>query len=202
MIIKIDPERMLSLLNSEAMLVALERGGVDNWEWYGESLNDFEEITSLSEFNLDFDLRYRQGDTVYYNNTSCDFVTYLSKTFAVVEIELEPDFDIDTSNHCAGCMIGDSDNKIQCKCDEVQGVIEDIEHNTPPTYIPLVVQVDKLYDRPVLVQKHEEEISKLLKKNEEVRESTKQLLIKKVELEAELTKLNKLRDEINNLNNI
>lgn len=30
-----------SLLDSEAMLTALEDGGVDNWQWYGESLRDY-----------------------------------------------------------------------------------------------------------------------------------------------------------------
>ena len=30
-----------SLENRDAILCALEAGGVDNWEWYGESIKDF-----------------------------------------------------------------------------------------------------------------------------------------------------------------
>lgn len=29
------------LLHDSLKLMALENGGVDNWEWYGDSLNDF-----------------------------------------------------------------------------------------------------------------------------------------------------------------
>lgn len=36
--IKISAERYLSLLTSEEILCRLNNGGVDNWEWYGESL--------------------------------------------------------------------------------------------------------------------------------------------------------------------
>lgn len=30
-----------SLVRSSRMLAALEAGGVDNWEWYSESLSEF-----------------------------------------------------------------------------------------------------------------------------------------------------------------
>lgn len=29
------------LIHDSLKLMALENGGVDNWEWYGDSLNDF-----------------------------------------------------------------------------------------------------------------------------------------------------------------
>ena len=32
---------LLELLEAQYRLAALERGGVDNWQWYGESLSDF-----------------------------------------------------------------------------------------------------------------------------------------------------------------
>jgi len=35
---KIDPKRLKELERSEAKLNALEAGGVDNWEWYGDAL--------------------------------------------------------------------------------------------------------------------------------------------------------------------
>ena len=37
----IEESRLKQLLESEARLDALEWGGVDNWEWYGESLNQY-----------------------------------------------------------------------------------------------------------------------------------------------------------------
>ena len=32
---------LLELLEAQYRLAALERGGVDNWSWYGEALGDF-----------------------------------------------------------------------------------------------------------------------------------------------------------------
>lgn len=37
----IEESRLKQLLESEARLDALEWGGVDNWEWYGESLSQY-----------------------------------------------------------------------------------------------------------------------------------------------------------------
>lgn len=37
--VTITKEEYLRLRNSELRLDRLEAGGVDNWEWYGESLN-------------------------------------------------------------------------------------------------------------------------------------------------------------------
>lgn len=37
----VSKEELLDLLESYYRLAALESGGVDNWDWYGASLNDF-----------------------------------------------------------------------------------------------------------------------------------------------------------------
>ena len=37
----ISEKRLLQLLEAEARLDALEYGGVDNWEWYSDSLGDY-----------------------------------------------------------------------------------------------------------------------------------------------------------------
>lgn len=42
--ITIDHERYIELLEAEAELVALHAGGVDNWEWYDDSLENLKEI--------------------------------------------------------------------------------------------------------------------------------------------------------------
>lgn len=33
--------QLRELIHDSLKLMALENGGVDNWEWYGDSLNDF-----------------------------------------------------------------------------------------------------------------------------------------------------------------
>lgn len=38
---EISDDRLKELEDKEERLDALERGGVDNWEWYGESLSDY-----------------------------------------------------------------------------------------------------------------------------------------------------------------
>lgn len=40
----IEEEELLQLLNDSEMLAALESGGVDNWEWYGDCLDNFKEL--------------------------------------------------------------------------------------------------------------------------------------------------------------
>lgn len=37
----INQKRLKELLAAEAKLYALENGGVDNWSWYSESINDY-----------------------------------------------------------------------------------------------------------------------------------------------------------------
>lgn len=202
MYINISAKELLALYNAQAKLQALESGGVDNWEWYSESIDSCQEITKLPEMGLNWEIKYNAGDRVFYNNTSCEFVAYVSKKFAVVEIELKPDFDIDTSNHCEGCLIGDSDNKIQCRCEDVENLLEDIESNTTATFIPIIVQVKKLHDKPILIQKHEEEVEKLEQHKETVRTSTKELLLKKVALAAEIQKLEEQKQGFEELDNI
>jgi len=39
--VEITEKEYKSLLRDSAILRALEAGGVDNWEWYGESLSSF-----------------------------------------------------------------------------------------------------------------------------------------------------------------
>ena len=36
----IDEEKLRELIKHEATLAALEGGGVDNWDWYGDSIKD------------------------------------------------------------------------------------------------------------------------------------------------------------------
>lgn len=53
----IPKNKFANLLRDSDKLYRLECGGVDNWEWYGESLNDdedssYEEIQDMSDDDL------------------------------------------------------------------------------------------------------------------------------------------------------
>lgn len=41
--------RLAELLKAEAKLNALYNGGVDAWDWYGDSLPDSEELDAIDE---------------------------------------------------------------------------------------------------------------------------------------------------------
>ena len=50
----IPKNKFADLLRDSDKLSRLECGGVDNWDWYGESLNDpsYEEIQDMSDDDL------------------------------------------------------------------------------------------------------------------------------------------------------
>lgn len=51
--IPIDITRLVKLLRDSEKLAALENGGVDDWEWYDESLTDyFEDFSSKSNSEI------------------------------------------------------------------------------------------------------------------------------------------------------
>lgn len=41
----ISKDNLANLIRDSDKLHRLERGGVDNWEWYGEALNDEEDLS-------------------------------------------------------------------------------------------------------------------------------------------------------------
>jgi len=53
---KISEEKLRDLLDAYYRLVALERGGVDNWSWYSDSMEDF--IKSYNEKNPNSQVKY------------------------------------------------------------------------------------------------------------------------------------------------
>ena len=57
----IKESELLELLEARLRLAALENGGVDNWEWYGDSLCDY--LRNYCEWN---NMRYEdeEGDPV------------------------------------------------------------------------------------------------------------------------------------------
>ena len=39
----VNESELIELLHDSLKLIALENGGVDNWDWYSQSIADFEE---------------------------------------------------------------------------------------------------------------------------------------------------------------
>lgn len=47
--IQIDSKRLVELEDIESKMTCLEAGGVDNWEWYGESLKEYHKQKEKAE---------------------------------------------------------------------------------------------------------------------------------------------------------
>ena len=59
--VRVRVQRLAELLRSETELLALQAGGVDNWDWYGDCFT--EEVEELLEAN-DEDLVKSEGFTI------------------------------------------------------------------------------------------------------------------------------------------
>ena len=58
MTVKIEQRKLLDLLEAYFKLAALESGGVDNWEWYGDSLCQYLQEDEINKTqNDDYDFR-------------------------------------------------------------------------------------------------------------------------------------------------
>ena len=58
--VKIDKKELRELLEAYYKLQALECGGVDNWEWYGASLQDYATSAGFKDFDelIEADTRF------------------------------------------------------------------------------------------------------------------------------------------------
>lgn len=57
MTVKIEQRKLLDLLEAYFKLAALESGGVDDWEWYGDSLCQYlqeDEMNKTQDDDYDF----------------------------------------------------------------------------------------------------------------------------------------------------
>lgn len=71
--VEIDVLFLVNLLADSVRLDALERGGVDNWDWYDESLDPFrdtlsnlEEIAERLENDQNFSMKYDEIIDIAY----------------------------------------------------------------------------------------------------------------------------------------
>jgi hypothetical protein len=57
--VTIPLEKYIELLKDEELLRRLDSGGVDNWDWYGDSLNPDNE-PSYDEFCTELDKKFKR----------------------------------------------------------------------------------------------------------------------------------------------
>lgn len=74
--VKISAKRLQQLERSQRILDALEAGGVDNWEWYSESLKDFRKEEELENIIQDYvneilEVCSEEGDVEYPAGRGC-----------------------------------------------------------------------------------------------------------------------------------
>lgn len=49
--ITIPKKRFVELLEAERKLMCLEHGGVDNWDWYGDAMQELESLNESDPVN-------------------------------------------------------------------------------------------------------------------------------------------------------
>lgn len=136
------------------------------------------------------DLAFNKDQILFYNNNKCKFVSYLSEKVAVVIVEAYPNFEENPLwGTCQGCMVGDSDNKLSCTCDETAFVFDAIEEATEVTLIPLIVDVRMLFVKPLLAQKHESLTEEFNKAKALATKQTKEIMAYQAELISQNSKL-------------
>lgn len=199
--VEIDVKELEQLLNDSYKLELLNQGGVDNWEWYGESLEDFHNYKpDLTSYGVLKNLKYSKGSKVYYNNNEALFVSYLTEDVAVIIVQAFPDFDsVKGEQWCTPCMIGGTSSHT---CDMANEIIDVLEDNSSATDIPLIVSTKMLYDKPLIVNTHEKVVEDLLVKQKETLEKTKELSLKNIDLEAKNKSLEdkiKMLEELNKI---
>lgn len=103
--VNITEARLKELERIESKMLALEAGGVDNWEWYGESLKDWNKENELDELignfigefcenyfeftEVDFPAGLDAGANVTFNNEWDSFFEKLIRKFLTKYDELE-----------------------------------------------------------------------------------------------------------------
>lgn len=84
--IAVPASEMIDLIADQMKLIALDSGGVDNWNWYGESLHEYKKElpTFYGDKFWDWVNRVRSKDT-----TAEDYVDAMDFTdFAKYEVEM------------------------------------------------------------------------------------------------------------------
>ena len=152
-------------------------------------------------------MKYTKDDNIFYQNNPAIFVAYLSEKVAVIIVDALPNFeDTTTIGSCMACNVGDSDNKLSCTCEDTEYILELLQENTHPTQIPLIVSVNTIYDKPIVILKHLEEIEglskikvELISKTNEIKFSNREAIGLKNELTKDIELLEQRKQDYSQL---
>lgn len=97
---------------------------------------------------------------LFYQNNPCVVIREVNEDFAEIAISHKFAQNMETHGHCQGCLVGDSDNKLSCTCDDFSWIIEEFQEEENK----LVCMVERrlLLDKPIeqaYIEKLQSEIS-------------------------------------------
>ena len=140
----------------------------------------------------------------FYQNNPCKIVNEINDDF--VEISINQKYGTEMELECMGCAVGDGDNKLECTCDEIEWVIEQVQ--SEDHLLLTVARRMHLHENPVEhfdilklqreVNEHREKLKKIKDLRSEWSESVKSLQKKEEILKASITSAN---DELSLIKN-
>lgn len=219
----VNEQELIRLVKDSEYMAAYEQGGVDNWTYGGDSIenyfNNVEDMPTdkygdhdVDKYVLDIVRSYptsngqkrincgwEEGQECYYENNRAEFVKAITQKYAIIVVEAVPEINLDGSNFCTACQVGDCDGAHPTHtCEDAQEVIDIIqdELEESPTMVPVTVEISKLREKPIIIDRHEKEVAKLEEKKKEVAAKTKDLLRINSELEAKIEANRKMAEQL------
>lgn len=83
----------------------------------------------------------------FYQNNPCVITRIVNDDFAEIMLSHKFAQDMQTRGQCQGCCVGDSDNKLQCTCDEFSWIIEEVQEEE--NKVICMVERRLLADHPI-----------------------------------------------------
>lgn len=181
------------LLEREAELIALENGGVDNWEWYGESMDKIEKPIFDDSKNKIVEKEFQSGERVFYQNNPATFISFISDKLAMINLYAGFDVEIESSNFCTQCMVGGDGYLGAHTCEEAQEVIDTVFEimDESKGYVTIPVNVADLHEKPIVLINHSKLSTELVVKRKEFADKTLEIKSKIIDLNSEVERLEK-----------
>ena len=192
----INKEELSKLRSSKKTLTALENGGVENWEWYGKSIEDHEKLTGVSDgVEKDVEFNFTSGDHLFFQNNPCEFMSFIDDSYCMIKLYAGFDVDIDSSNYCTQCMVGGGDSGYlgAHTCEEageiIDSVFEKIDESRGSVLVPVLIQ--DVHREPIILINHKSLSDVLIKERGAYKKKTIEIKSKIIDLESELSRIEK-----------
>jgi hypothetical protein len=189
----ISNEELIALRKSAATLRALEQGGVDNWQWYGDSMENYIEPEEVKGAENVIDLK--SGESCFYQNNPAEFVSHLDSELSMIKLYAGFDVDIDRSNFCTQCMVGGSQSGYMGAhtCEEAGEVIDHVFEIMDESrgHVVVPVKTSDLNMQPIVMLNHSALYLELIKVRSEYKKKTIKIKSKIIDLESEAERIEK-----------